>query len=168
MEKELKRQQHEVIFEISSVEARLDELIQPELMRRMAIKADKAAREAIFPQCHKKPFCIISYKYLLRFLSKPESNDFAGPFAPAAWLELTEEQRLEIKTKAKQFVEEHPYLEISIEDLKSNMWKHVHGTMTIEEMLIFYKRQGDEEAYEALSDCALFLGWTSMEHAGLL
>lgn len=65
----------------------------------------------------------MSYSNLLSFLSKSESDEFTGPLAPAAWLALTEEERVKIKTKADQFAVDNPYLKLSIKTLKSEAWK---------------------------------------------
>lgn len=157
----LKKSLEDVSLQLSHVTARLDEVIQPISARRIATDADAAAIAAIFPQCRKKPYCLRSYSNLLSFLLKPESDEFTGPLAPAAWLALTEEERAEIKTKADKFTNENPYLRLSIKTLKSEAWKQAHSTKTIEETLTFYKQQGDEEASEAVSVCAVFLGLSS-------
>jgi hypothetical protein len=97
----------------------------------------------------------------LSFLAKPDS-EFTGPHAPAAWLNLTESERLEIKARADEFIASNPYLKVSIKTLKSVAWKQTYKTTTVEETLRFYKKQGDEGACEAVSVCAVFLGLTSM------
>ena len=68
-------------------------------------------------------------------------------------------ERTAIKSKAEQFAVDNPYLKVSITTLKSESWKQAHSTATVEEILKFYKE--DEEAYEAVSVCAAFLGLTS-------
>jgi hypothetical protein len=161
---DVNKQYQEVSVKLSRVTARLDEVVQPISARQMATNADNAAIDAIFPQCRKKPYCLRSYSNLLCFLSKPESDEFTGPLAPAAWLELTEDERTAIKTKADQFVVNNPYLKVSIKTLKSEAWKQAYSTTTVEETLKFYKQQGDEGACDAVSVCAVFLGLTSTDN----
>ena len=155
----LKEQYHEVSEKLTAITVLLDAVIQPISARQMAINADNAAIDAIFPLCRKKPYCLRSYSNLLSFLSKPESDEFTGPLAPRSWLELKEIERTAIKSKAEQFAVDNPYLKVSITTLKSESWKQAHSTTTVEETLKFYKE--DEEAYEAVSVCAAFLGLTS-------
>ena len=145
---------------VEDVTARLNETIQPISARQIATNADNAAIEAIFPLCRKKPYCLRSYINLLCFLSKPESDEFSGPEAPAAWQLLPEAKRVEIKTKADQFAAKNPYLNVSIETIKSDAWKQAHNTTTVEETLSFFQQQGDEETCEAVNVCAVFLGLT--------
>jgi len=143
MEKEiasLRKSVEDVSSKLEKVTARLDEVIQPISARQMATNADDAAIEAIFPQCRKKPYCLRSYSNLLSFLSKPESDEFTGPLAPAAWLALTEAERVEIKTKADQFAAKNPYLKVSIKTIKSEAWKQAHSTTTVEETLSFFQQ----------------------------
>ena len=155
----LTKQYHEVSEKLTVVTARLDAVIQPISARQMAINADNSAIDAIFPLCRKRPYCLRSYSNLLSFLSNPESDEFTGPLAPKAWLELKEIERTTIKSKAEQFAVHNPYLKVSITTLKSEAWKQADSTTTVEETLNFYK--GDEGACEAISICAAFLGLTS-------
>ena len=143
---------------MSAVTHRLDAVIQPISACQIATNADNAAIDAIFPMCRNKPYYLRSYSNLLSFLSKPESDEFTGPHAPRAWLELTEIERIAIKSKANQFAVRNPYLNVSINTLKSEAWKQDHSTRTVEETLNFYK--GDEWACEAICVCAEFLGLT--------
>eukprot|EP01041_Mallomonas_annulata_P004541 gene4541-9011_t len=156
---EVKQLRNEVFANLSAVTGRLNEVIQPSSAWQMATNAENAVMNAIFPSCRKKPYCLTSYRDLLTFLSKPESDELTGPFAPAAWLELAEKERNAIKTKAEQFVVCHPYLKVSIDILKSEAWKQTHSTTTVKETMKFY--EGDEEACESVSVCAEFLGLTS-------
>ncbi|RYH21440.1 hypothetical protein EON65_20680 [archaeon] len=99
--------------------------------------ADKATISAILPHCRKKPYCLRSYSNLLSFLSNPGSDQFIGPLAPAAWLELMEDERMTIKTRANQFAARNPYLQITIKILKDEAVVQTHSCTTIEEILSF-------------------------------
>lgn len=147
------KQAHEVSQQLSHVEARLDGVVRPICVRQMAISADNAAIDAIFPQCRKMSYYVRSFRNLLSFLSKPEYDDFTGPYAPAAWLELKEDGRAAITAKAAQFVRNNPYLKLSIDTLKD--------AATVQETLQFYMQQGDEEVCDAIKVCAGFLRLTS-------
>ncbi|RYG94473.1 hypothetical protein EON65_57445 [archaeon] len=135
------------------VKARLDSVIQPISARQLAMNADKAAISAIFPECRRKPYYLRSYSNLLSFLSNPESDQFAGPLAAAAWWKLTEDDRVAIKTRAEQFVVQNPDLRISIKTLKEE-WEQAHSCTTVEETLSFIEKQGEEEACDAVKVCA--------------
>lgn len=147
--------------ELADVTERLDEVTQPISARQIASNADNAAINAIFPEWRNKPYNLRSYSSLLSFLSKPEFDRFTEPLAPAAWLALTEEERVKIKSKADKFAVDNPYIKISIETLKSEASRQAYGTATVDETINFYKQQGDEEAFEAVSECDKFLGLTS-------
>ena len=159
--KEISAKYEDVSAKLLTITARLDEVIQPISAGQMATNADNAAIDAIFPQCRKKPYCLRSYSNLLSFLSKPESDEFTGPDAPAAWLKLAEDERKAIKDKADQFAISNPYLKVSIKTLKSAAWKQAHSTTTVKETLRFYQEQGDKRAVDAVSVCAVFLGLAS-------
>lgn len=111
---DVNKQYQDVSVELSLVTARLDEAIQPISIRQMATNANNAAIEAIFPKRRQKPHCVRSYSNLLSFLLKPESDEFTGPFAPQAWLELSDDDRLAIKSRAGQLANSYPYLKVSI------------------------------------------------------
>lgn len=140
--------------------ARLEDLIQPNFIHQMATDCEKTAMEVIFPLCRKKPYYLRSYSNLLMFLSEPDSDKFTGPFAPAAWMQLPEEERAAITTRAKQFVASNQDLKVAIWTLRSAAWKHTRSTRTVEETLNVYKQLGDDETCEAITVCAVFLGWT--------
>jgi len=130
---------------------------QPISARQIADNAEKSAMKLIFPDARKKPFCLVSLRNLISFVNNPTSAEFTSPLAPAEWAKLGSEQTDAIKENVQKFLNSHPFLTSSINTLKKNAWKQEHSNTTINEIVEFYKKEGDDESAEAVEECMTFL-----------
>lgn len=165
---EIQMQQAQLREDTDQLTIRIERLEQHNMARlippgmsvsQIASEADQLATQAIFPECHQKPFCLSSLCDLMAFLDNlAEADDVAGPCAEQeAFNQLSDDDKVAIRARAVELFATWPYLRVSITTLKDTVWRQAHGSTTVEETTKVYHAAGDNAVLDAIRECVGFI-----------
>lgn len=131
------------------------------LSSQLASSVESKAMQHIFPECQKKPFSLQTLSCLIIFLHDPESAErqhiICLPGAAAAWRCLPENKQNRVLLNYKIFTSDNPGLLYCINVLKENNGSTVGEPKSPEQIVSYYKTNGDEDFLDALWTCSLYL-----------
>lgn len=122
-------------------------------IRDIGIQADKVAMKRVFPNAMNKPFSIRSLRNLKRFIEDPAkaTTDSICPVgAAAAWNQMDDTEKNQIRANLDALLQESPCLLFSIKTLKEN-WT------VASESIDHFRSVEDDTMIDAVELCAKIL-----------
>ena len=137
----------------------LDEVRASGFISEIGNQADLAAMKLVFPAAQRKPFLIVSFANLNKFIDDPNKateSSLCYSEAFAAWVAMDKNQRDLIAQKRNELIKQFPNLVFFINMLKNN-WPVAHTFTSVEDAIEHYRSVSDEGMVAAMETCSKLL-----------